>query len=134
MSATFWVSLSTIVFLGIVALKSYKAVVVYFTKQQEEIKQKLADASQLYQNAQNLYDEYSKRIEALEVETGVILDNARHESQKIIDGTQQAVSKILEKKNKELSRRIFEYETQAKNHILSKYADMIANDLYEKVH
>jgi F0F1-type ATP synthase membrane subunit b/b' len=122
-SAGFWVSLSTIVFLIIVAVKSYKLIMVYFAKQQDEIKKKLIDADEMYQG----------RMEALDIEIERILKDAQNESQNIINSTEHAVEKIISKKNKELSQRISEYELQIKNRILSQYADIIVDDLYSKV-
>jgi F0F1-type ATP synthase membrane subunit b/b' len=132
-SAGFWVSLSTIVFLIIVAVKSYKLIMVYFAKQQDEIKKKLIDADEMYKKADNLFKQYQGRMEALDIEIERILKDAQNESQNIINSTEHAVEKIISKKNKELSQRISEYELQIKNRILSQYADIIVDDLYSKV-
>jgi F0F1-type ATP synthase membrane subunit b/b' len=132
MSASFWVSLSTIVFLIIVGFKSSKLIGLYFLKQQDDIKKRINDANDVYQKAQNLYQEYANKIEALDSEAMLILDNANHEAKKIVDNAQSVVDKMIEKKNQELSKRISEYEMQTKNYILSKYADIIVDDLYEK--
>ena len=132
MSAAFWVSLSTIVFLIIVCIKSYKLIMSHFVSEQNEIKKKLIEADEIYKKADSLFKEYQERMAALDIEIEKILKNAQNESQNIINSTEHAVEKIVSKKNKELSQRINEYELQIKNRILLQYADLIASNLYSE--
>lgn len=133
MSASFWVSLSTIFFLAIVIFKSYKLIIAYFSEQQNGIKKQLTEAADVYEKAQSLYQDYSKRIESLEEEASKILENAQFEAEKIIKDAQSATAKLVEKKNQELSKRISEYEEQIKSNLVSKYAGIVVDDLYKQV-
>lgn len=130
MSIAFWVTLSTIIFLAIVIIKSYKVIEGYFQKQQNDIKAKLSEAEGLYQKAHHLYEEYRERMEFLELEADRILKNAHDEAQDIVKSAGAMVAKIVDKKQHELSQNIQNYEHQLKNKILEKYADVITNDLY----
>ncbi len=132
MSIAFWVGLSTIVFLLIVVIKSYRMINFYFYNQQNDIRLKLNEAETLYQKAHHLYEEYRERMEMLELEADKILKNAHDESQNIINSAEGMVEKIVTKKQQELSQHIHNYEYQLKNQILAQYADVITGDLYEK--
>jgi F0F1-type ATP synthase membrane subunit b/b' len=132
MSIAFWVGLSTAVFLLIVAMKSYKIVNFYFSKQQDDIKLKLNEAESLYQKAHQFYEEYRERMEMLEIEADKILGNAHEESQNIVNSAESMVAKMVIKKQQELSQHLHNYEFQLKNKILAQYADVIADDLYKK--
>lgn len=132
MSIAFWVGLSTVVFLFIVVVKSYKMINSYFSNQQNVIRLKLNEAETLYQKAHHLYEEYRERMEMLELEADKILKNAHDESQNIINSAESMVAKIVTKKQQELLQHIHTYEYQLKNQILTQYADVIAHDLYEK--
>ncbi len=132
MSIAFWVGLSTVVFLLIVVIKSYKMIDSYFSNQQNDIKLKLNEAEALYQKAHHLYEEYRERMEMLELEADKILKNAQDESQNIINSAEGMVAKIVIKKQQELSQHVHNYEYQLKNQILAQYADVITDDLYEK--
>lgn len=133
MNATIWVSLSTVTFLAIVILKSYKLISNYFYDKQKEIKNKILEADEIYQKAHSLYEEYRERMENLELEAEKILQYAHEESQNIINSTEKFIEKISAKKQQELTQRISEYELRLKDTIIREYTDIIIDDLYRVV-
>ena len=127
----FWVGLSTVVFLLIVIVKSYKFISEYFYKQQNDIKVTITEAEAIYHKANTLYQEYVQRMTALELEAEKLLESAHVEAKNIINSAEDTVAKMIVKKQQALSQRISEYEVQLTNQILLKYADIIVDDLQE---
>lgn len=132
LDASFWVYLSTLVFLIIVVLKSYALISNYLEKQQQQIRVHLKEAEDVHRKALELYGEYKDKLEEINSESSRILSEAERVSKEIIDDSKVAIDRMIAKKKKEAEGRMIDYEEKVKRQLILKYATLVQDDMKKR--
>ena len=99
--ATFWVSISFFIFLGVlVYLKVPQKINNVLTNQINQIKEELNEAEKLKAQAKNLLSEYENKIDKSEKETKKMINLAKKENEKDILEKMEKFYKMMENKKK----------------------------------
>ena len=118
LDATFWVTISFFIFLGIL---------IYFKIPQKikgtleqnilNIKNQLNEAEKLKEDAKNILIEYEKKISNSKNKVKEMIDKANEESEKNIIKTNEYFYNIMENKKKNAEERIRQLKNQAEKDI-----------------
>lgn len=132
MTASFWVYISTICFLALVYVFCKKMVLAFFNAKKKEIAEKFEEVRHNKAQAEALYEEYRQKMDDLETKTSHIIKEAELAANNIIINAEHDIEQYKYQKNKELDSNIKKYETELKQKIYSKYADVIVHILGDK--
>lgn len=125
MTASVWVYISTIVFVGIVFYLAKKPVISYLQDKQDEISDLLKDIEAKNLEAKKLYDKYRKKMDSLDSETSNIISSAEETAKGIISQAEKDIENIKNIKKNELDRRLKEYEESLKQKLYDQYSSII---------
>ncbi|MEM6602754.1 MAG: ATP synthase F0 subunit B [Pseudomonadota bacterium] len=122
MTASNWVYLSTLVFLALVFFKSRKAIIAFLDAKRDEIQKNLTETKHKRMEAEALYEEYRIKMEALEQQTQIIIDNAEKTAAEMLKKAEEDIEALKTSKKNEVQRRIADYERSVKDKLTAKYA------------
>ena len=112
--ATFWVSISFFIFLGVlVYLKVPQKINNVLTNQINQIKEELNEAEKLKAQAKNLLSEYENKIDKSEKETKKMINLAKKENEKDILEKMEKFYKMMENKKKNVEQKIYQMKENA---------------------
>lgn len=99
----FWVAVSTVLCFGFIGLKAYKPILAGLDGRAAQIRQRLAEADELRDEAQKVLAEYKEKSA-----------NALHEAQVVLENAQRRAEQMREKMEEELTESIARQEANAK--------------------
>ena len=118
LDATFWVTISFIIFLGIL---------IYFKRPQKiketleqnisNIRNQINEAEQLKEDAKNILAEQEKKISNSKIEVGELINKATEEAEKNVIKTNENFHKFMENRKKSAEERIRQLKNQAEKDI-----------------
>src|SRR6185437_3597918 len=120
----FWVSIGTLIFLGIVIWKRVPALVTNaLDARAAAITKELEEARRLRSEAEALLAEYQKKRAAAEDEAGLILAEAQGEAERFSAESRAAIKAQIERRGKQAQEKIAQAEAQAVAEIRALAAD-----------
>ena len=112
--ATFWVSVSFFIFLGLLDyLKIPQKINNSLINQIGEIKKELKEAEKLKIESKNLLSDYENKIDKSKKETQDIINLAKKNSEKIILEKTEKFHQIIENKKKDTEQKIIQMKENA---------------------
>ena len=123
--ATFWAFASLVLFLALVVyLKVPGTIGKALDKRADDIKDQLAEASRLREEAQALLAEYQKKRKDAEAEAEAILASAKREASMLADEAKRKTEDYVARRNQLSEAKIKQAETDAINAVRSAAVDL----------
>jgi len=120
----FWVSLGTIVFIGLLLWQGVpKLVANSLDARAVAIAKELEDARRLRSEAEALLAEYQKKREKAEEEAGAILSEAKAEAERYAAEARVTIKAQIERRSRQAEEKIAQAEAQAIAEVRSLAAD-----------
>ena len=114
LDATFWVSISFFIFIGIlVYFKVPQKVMGTLDKNITNIKDQINEAEKLKEDAKNILTEHEKKISSSKNEVRKMIDKANDEAEKNVIKTNQEFHNLMENRKKSAEERIKQLKNQA---------------------
>ena len=114
LDATFWVTISFFIFIGIlVYFKVPQKVVGALNQNITNIKDQINEAEKLKEDAKNILAEHEKKISSSKNEVKKMIDKANDEAEKNVIKTNQEFHKLMENRKKSAEERIKQLKNQA---------------------
>lgn len=123
-SAEFWVGVSFVVFLAILAYYKVPALIAKALDDRAAvIRKELDEARRLREEAQNLLSDYQKKHRNVGQEAEAIIAQARRDAEAYAHETRTALSDSLERRTRQAEEKIARAETQAVDEVRSAAVD-----------
>jgi F-type H+-transporting ATPase subunit b len=123
LNGTVWVSIAMLVFLGIVIWKGgVKAVTAMLDRQIADIRKQLDDAKQLRAEAEQLRDEYARKIADAEKSAAEMAAHAEAEAEAVIAQAKRDAAELVERRGKMAEDKIAAAERAALAEVRAKAA------------
>lgn len=114
LNGTVWVSIAMLVFLGIVVWKGgVRAVTAMLDRQIADIRKQLDDAKTLRAEAEQLRDEYARKIADAEASAAEMATHAEHEAEAIVAQARKDAAELVERRGKMAEDKIAAAERAA---------------------
>tara|TARA_B100000530_G_C15902287_1_gene465902 strand:- start:992 stop:1489 length:498 start_codon:yes stop_codon:yes gene_type:complete len=112
--ATFWVTVSFFIFLGILMyFKIPQKIRTSLDENISEIKKQINEAEKLKEDAKNILTEHEKKISNSRVEVNAMIDKANEQAEKNVIKTNKDFHNIMENRKKNAEERIRQLKNQA---------------------
>ena len=112
--ATFWVAISFFIFCAIlVYLKIPQKINNFLIEKINEIKQELAEAEKLKEEAKKLLSDYENKIDKSQKESKEIINAAKKESEKIIIEKTKKFHQMIDNRKKSTEQKIIQLKENA---------------------
>ena len=113
MDATFWVTISFFIFLGIlIYFKVPKKIKVALEQNILNIKSQISEAEKLKEDAKNILTEHEKKISNSKNEVKEMLDKANEEAEKNVIRLNKEFHNLMENRKKNAEERIRQLKNQ----------------------
>ena len=114
LDATFWVTISFLIFLGIlIYFKIPQKIKETLEQNILNIKNQLTEAEKLKEDAKNILAEHEKKISNSKAEVKLMIDKANEDSEKNIIKTNKELHSLMESRKKSAEERIRQMKNQA---------------------
>ena len=114
MDATFWVTISFLIFLGIlIYFKIPQKIKETLEQNILSIKNQISEAEKLKEDAKNILTEHEKRISNSKAEVKQMLNKASEEAEKNVIKTNQDFHNLMDSRKKNAEERIKQLKSQA---------------------
>ena len=124
-TAEFWVAVSFVSFLGVLAYYKVPALIgKALDDRAAAIRKELDQARRLREEAQNLLADYQRKHRTAGQEAEAIVEQARHEAQAYAHETRVAMADALERRTKQAEEKIARAEAQAVDEVRAAAVDM----------
>jgi F-type H+-transporting ATPase subunit b len=124
-SAEFWVGISFVAFLLILAYYKVPALIAKaLDDRAAAIRKELDEARRLREEAQALLADYQKKHRNAGQEAEAIVEQARHEAQLYAQETRNALAETLERRTRQAEEKIARAEAQALDDVRAAAVDM----------
>ena len=118
LDATFWVTISFIIFLGIlIYFKIPQKVKGTLEQNISNIRNQINEAEQLKEDAKNILTEHEKKISNSKIEVRELINKATEEAEKNVIKTNENFHKFMENRKKSAEERIRQLKNQAEKDI-----------------
>ena len=118
LDATFWVTISFIIFLGIlIYFKIPQKIKETLEQNISNIRNQINEAEQLKEDAKNILAEQEKKISNSKIEVGELINKATEEAEKNVIKTNENFHKFMENRKKSAEERIRQLKNQAEKDI-----------------
>ncbi len=118
LDATFWVTISFFIFLGIlIYFKIPQKVKETLEQNISSIKNQIHEAEKLKEDAKNILIEHEKKISNSKKEVKEMIDKANEEAEKNVIKTNEEFHKLMENRKKNAEERIRQLKNQAEKDI-----------------
>ena len=118
MDATFWVTISFFIFLGIlIYFKVPKKIRVALEQNILNIKSQISEAEKLKEDAKNILIEHEKKISDSKNEVKKMIDSANDEAEKNVLRVNKEFHNLMENRKKNAEERIRQLKNQAEKDI-----------------
>ncbi len=112
--ATFWVTISFFIFLGIlIYFKLPQKIKETLDKNISDIKNQINEAEKLKEDAKNILTEHEKKISNSKMEVKMMIDKANEEVEKNVIKTNENFHNLMENRKKNAEERIRQLKNQA---------------------
>ena len=112
--ATFWVTISFFIFLGIlIYFKLPQKIKETLDKNISDIKNQINEAEKLKEDAKNILTEHEKKISNSKMEVKMMIDKANEEVEKNVIKTNENFHNLMESRKKNAEERIRQLKNQA---------------------
>jgi len=116
--ATFWVTISFLIFLGVlVYFKIPQKVKEILEQNISNIKNQINEAEKLKEDAKNILAEHEKKISNSKKEVKELINNANEEAEKNVIKTNEEFHKFMENRKKNAEERIRQLKNQVEKDI-----------------
>ena len=116
--ATFWVTISFLIFLGVlVYFKIPQKVKEILEQNISNIKNQINEAEKLKEEAKNILAEHEKKISNSKKEVKELINNANEEAEKNVIKTNEEFHKFMENRKKNAEERIRQLKNQVEKDI-----------------
>ena len=133
LDATFWVTISFLIFLGIlIYFKVPQKVKEVLEQNISSIRNQINEAENLKEDAKNILAEHEKKLSNAKNEVKELINKANEESEKNVIKTNEEFHKLMENKKKNAEERIKQLKNQAEKDIKNA-AVKIALESVEKL-
>ena len=133
LDATFWVTISFFIFLGIlIYFKIPQKVKETLEQNISSIKNQIHEAEKLKEDAKNILTEHEKKISNSKKEVKEMIDKANEEAERNVIKTNEEFHKLMENRKKNAEERIRQLKNQAEKDIKNASVK-IALESVEKV-
>ena len=124
-TAEFWVFISFLFFMGLLAYMKVPAMIgEALDNRAHGIRKELDEARRLREEAQSLLADYQKKHRNAGQEADAIIEQARHEAQLYAQETRTALAETLERRTKQAEEKIARAEAQAVDDVRNAAVDM----------
>lgn len=123
-AAEFWVAIALAIFLFFVARRIYRLVVIVLDDRADKIKNRMAEASRLADEAQALLTSYQQRQRDAAEEAEAILADARREAERLTTDAKQDLERALKRREAQAVERITQAEKAAVAEVRSRAVDV----------
>ena len=114
LDATFWVTISFFIFIGVlIYFKVPQKVVRTLDQNISNIKNQINEAEKLKEDAKNILSEHEKKISSSKNEVKKMIDKANDEAEKNVIKTNQEFHNLMENRKKSAEERIKQLKNQA---------------------
>tara|TARA_Y100000768_G_scaffold375843_1_gene347121 strand:+ start:401 stop:898 length:498 start_codon:yes stop_codon:yes gene_type:complete len=114
LDATFWVTISFFIFIGIlIYFKVPQKVMSTLDQNISNIKNQINEAEKLKEDAKNILSEHEKKISSSKDEVRKMIDKANDEAEKNVIKTNQEFHNLMENRKKSAEERIKQLKNQA---------------------
>ena len=114
MDATFWVTISFFIFLGIlIYFKIPQKIKTTLDENINNIKSQIDEANKLKEDAKNILTEHEKKISSSKAEVKEMINKANEEAEKNVIKTNQDFHNLMETRKKNAEERIKQIKNQA---------------------
>ena len=118
LDATFWVTISFFIFLGIlIYFKIPQKVKGVLEQNILDIKNQISEAEKLKEDAKNILTEHEKKISNSKKEVKEMIDKANEEAERNVIKTNEEFHKLMENRKKNAEERIRQLKNQAEKDI-----------------
>ena len=118
LDATFWVTISFVIFLGIlIYFKIPQKVKETLEQNISNIRNQINEAEQLKEDAKNILAEHEKKISNSKIEVRELINKATEEAEKNVIKTNENFHKFMENRKKSAEERIRQLKNQAEKDI-----------------
>ena len=118
LDATFWVTISFVIFLGIlIYFKIPQKVKETLEQNISNIRNQINEAEQLKEDAKNILAEHEKKISNSKIEVRELINKATEEAEKNVIKTNENFDKFMENRKKSAEERIRQLKNQAEKDI-----------------
>ena len=116
--ATFWVTISFFIFLGIlIYFKIPQKIKVFLEQNILNIKNQIAEAEKLKEDAKNILAEHERKISNSKSEVKEMINQANEEAEKNVIKTNEVFHNFMENRKKNAEERIRQLKNQAEKDI-----------------
>ena len=118
LDATFWVTISFFIFLGILMyFKIPQKIKVFLEQNILNIKNQIAEAEKLKEDAKNILAEHERKISNSKSEVKEMINQANEEAEKNVIKTNEVFHNFMENRKKNAEERIRQLKNQAEKDI-----------------
>ena len=118
LDATFWVTISFFIFLGIlIYFKIPQKIKVFLEQNILNIKNQIAEAEKLKDDAKNILAEHERKISNSKSEVKEMINQANEEAEKNVIKTNEVFHNFMENRKKNAEERIRQLKNQAEKDI-----------------
>ena len=118
LDATFWVTISFVIFLGIlIYFKIPQKIKETLEQNISNIRNQINEAEQLKEDAKNILAEHEKKISNSKIEVRELINKATEEAEKNVIKTNENFHKFMENRKKSAEERIRQLKNQAEKDI-----------------
>lgn len=123
--ATFWATVSLVLFVGLLFyLKVPSMIVKSLDSRSDEIREKLDEARNMREEAQQLLAEYQRKRKEAEAEAKTIIDAAEQEAKLMLEEAQRDQEEYVKRRTAMVEQRISHSESSAQAEIKSLAVDL----------
>ena len=120
LDATFWVTISFFIFLGIlIYFKIPQKVKETLEQNISSIKNQIHEAEKIKEDAKNILTEHEKKISNSKKEVKEMIDKANEEAERNVIKTNEEFHKLMENRKKNAEERIRQLKNQAEKDIIN---------------
>jgi F-type H+-transporting ATPase subunit b len=125
MDATFWALVALVIFLGLLAYLKVPAMMAKsLDERADKIRDELAEAKRLREEAQHLLAEYQRKRKEAEAEAAAIVSAAEREAAALTAEAKQKTAEFVARRNALSEQKIKQAETEAVNAVRSAAVDL----------
>ncbi|MAF48209.1 MAG: F0F1 ATP synthase subunit B [Rhodospirillales bacterium] len=123
-SPTFWVAISFVILAALLAKPAWRIATSALDEKIAEIQNRIEEATQLREEAQNLLASYKRKLTEAEKESEDIIARARDEGQALRQRMTEELEASLKRREKQAIDRIAQAESDATNQVRAVAADL----------
>lgn len=125
--SNFWVLLAVLIFIGLVYKKASAVITGALDKRADTVRQQLAEAQALREEAQSMLDDYQRQQQAAEQTAKDIVAKAEEDAKRLYEQTLADAETAIERQKAQAELRIAQMEASAVSEIRAIAAEVAVN-------